>query len=58
LPRSLIEVGVFHGPARKADLPDFITGEVEYSELDVFSELKDQISRFTVQMGISHDSAL
>src|SRR5260370_2073639 len=51
---SLSVVGVLSRAIREANLPDFITGGIEYLELDVVSELKEQIPSLGVETGIRH----
>lgn len=39
---------IFSAAVREVDFPDFVSGKVEHSELDVVSELKEEVASFAV----------
>jgi hypothetical protein len=56
--RSFSVVGVFPSAIRETDFPDLIASKVEHLELDIVGDLKEQVARLPVQLGINDNLVL
>src|SRR6266704_1391463 len=52
--RSFSVGRVFPSPIGEVNLPDLVAGKIEHSKLDIPREFKEEVTTFSVQLGMGH----